>query len=400
MAISTAGRAAVALLLVVSAFSNARAFQWNHPAGTFYSAAPLPATSVASSCSTSLLDDVKRATAAIALSTTLALGTISSLPLPAKAAAAAAAADTTSISSKTIQVELNAPILIKRLKSEKYQRELLDALRETQDVIGGDAIKVTPPSNIGGAIRDLLSGRGEITVNGQPVDVALLESERGEITVRIRNPLLPKVPILSSSARIPFLSSDEKTVERAPVRNVERPDLGTLLRAAWLVLGPSSDGVGGADDEINFMALLGRAYGWDMTTPFWDQKFWGGAISVPVPRAEDKGGPYTYVANNRDVAGSVSLGLGAVYGGAYAYHTAQIEEEEARAKEKKEASEAKAKAKPEPVAEIKNEKADKAEMDKPPKAKTKQLLRIEDGEVVEKKKKKSRLRRFFSSSRS
>ena len=187
-----------------------------------------------------------------------------------------------------------------------------------------------------------MQGKAEVTVNGQPVDVALLESEKGEVTIRVSNPLLPKIPILSPSTRIPFLPPSRGDIDGAniAVSQAEKPDLGTIVRAAWFVFGPSDGG-----DDIDLMSLLARAYGWDLSTPFWEQKFCGCAIRVPVPRADNRGGAFTYVPTNKDALGSISLGLGTVYGGAYAYHAAWIEQEEQVAIEKKKHAEAKKAAK-------------------------------------------------------
>ena len=110
-----------------------------------------------------------------------------------------------------------------------------------QDVVGKDSLKVIPPSNRVGAIRDLLSGKVDVAVNGQALDIEVLESEKGEITVRFSNPLLPKVPVVSSKAKIPFLPEVEG---QGTVQIVEKevtaakPDLNTILDAAWLVFGP------------------------------------------------------------------------------------------------------------------------------------------------------------------
>ena len=114
----------------------------------------LGSITINNSCSSSspshFADDAKRAMATMALSTSLSMGTLLG---SANVAHAAATAD-------AFQVELNAPILIKRLRSPDYQRELVDALREVQDAVGPDAIKVIPPSNVGGAFRDALQVSG------------------------------------------------------------------------------------------------------------------------------------------------------------------------------------------------------------------------------------------------
>jgi len=213
-----------------------------------------------------------------------------------------------------------------------------------QEVIGPDAIKVTLPSNLAGATRDLLSGRGAITVNGKPVDIAVLSSEKGEITVRVSNSLIPKVPLIKSSIKIPFsgTASDQGT-------DTSEADWGVLADVA---------GVFGVDLKTPFieqayfsgtqeLAKVGRVSISDRTTPFFDQKFFGGLVSIPIPRNEDSGGTFTYVANNKDVAGVTSLTLGAAYGGSYAYYVAEeeaAEEKRAAAAKAKKQTDAKAKA--------------------------------------------------------
>ena len=279
----------------------------------------------------SFLDGAKQCLAAASLSAALAVGTLTGLPSPSVAdASPPSAIDPT----RTIQVEVNAPTLIKRLKSPTYQKELLDALSEVQDVIGKESLKVIPPSNRVGAIRDLLSGKVDVAVNGQALDIEVLESEKGEITVRFSNPLLPKVPVVSSKAKIPFLPEVEG---QGTVQNVEKeitaakPDLNTILDAAWLVFGPEDSA------DIDLAGLLARAYGIDLSTPIQDQPFLGGLLSIPIPRADDKGGAFTYTVSNKDFVGGGSLGLGLIYAVSYSYHTALIEQEEREAEEKKKA---------------------------------------------------------------
>ena len=276
-------------------------------------------------------DGAKQCLAAVSLSAALTVGTMAGLPSPSVAESSSPSAiDPT----RTIQVEVDAPTLIKRLKSPTYQRELLDALSEVQDVVGKDSLKVTPPSNKVGAIRDLLSGKVDVAVNGQALDIEVLESERGEITVRLSNPLLPKVPVVSSKAKIPFLPEVEG---QGTVQIVEKevaaakPDLNTILDAAWLVFGPEDSA------DIDLVGILARAYGIDLSTPIPDQPFLGGLLSIPIPRADDKGGAFTYTVSNKDFVGGGSLGLGLIYAVSYSYHTALIEQEEREAEEKKKA---------------------------------------------------------------
>lgn len=277
----------------------------------------------------SFVDGAKQCLAAASLSAALAFGTLTSLPSPSAAdASSPSAIDPT----RTIQVEVDAPTLIKRLKSPTYQKELLDALSEVQDVVGKDSLKITPPSNKVGAIRDLLSGKVDVSLNGQALDIEVLESEKGEITVRFSNPLLPKVPVISSKAKIPFLPEVEG---QGTVQIVEKevtaakPDLSTILDAAWLVFGPEDSA------HVDLVGLLARAYGIDLSTPIQDQPFLGGLLSIPIPRADDKGGAFTYTVSNKDFVGGGSLGLGLIYAVSYSYHTALIEQEERGAEEKK-----------------------------------------------------------------
>ena len=296
---------------------------------TAKSAAP-PATASKALCDDagiSFIDSAKQCVAAASLSAALAFGTLTGLPAPS-------VADTTAIDpTRTIQIELNAPTLIKRLKSPTYQKELLDALLEVQDVVGKDSIQVTPPSNKVGALRDLLSGKVDVSLNGQALDIEVLDSEQGEITVRFSNPLLPKVPVISSKAKIPFLPEVEG---EGTVRYVEsealssaKPDLGTILDAAWLVFGPEDSA------DIDLLGLLARAYGIDTSTPLLDQPFLGGIISFPFHRVDVNGGDFTFVASNKNVLGGGSLGLGAIYAVSYSYHTSLIEQEEREAQKRR-----------------------------------------------------------------
>ena len=346
--------------------------------------------------SISFNNNAKQCVAAASLSAALAFGTLTGLPAPSVADTSSAIDPT-----RTIQIELNAPTLIKRLKSSTYQKELLDALSEVQDVVGKDSIQVTPPSNKVGALRDLLSGKVDVSLNGQALDIEVLDSEQGDITVRFSNPLLPKVPVVSAKAKIPFLPEVEG---QGTVRYVEseaassaKPQLNTILDAAWLVFGPEDSG------DIDLLGLLARAYGIDTSTPLLDQPFLGGLISAPIPRADDKGGGFTFVASNKNVLGGGSLGLGAIYAASYSYHTSMIEQEEREAAEKKKAladkkkkKAAAEKAKSTDVAESK-QKVEKVE-------KPKKEAKIEKAESPAKKmddeepkKKSSKLRRLLFS---
>ena len=326
-------------------------------------------------------DGAKQCLAAVSLSAALTVGTMAGLPSPSVAESSSPSAiDPT----RTIQVEVDAPTLIKRLKSPTYQKELLDALSEVQDVVGKDSLKVTPPSNKVGAIRDLLSGKVDVAVNGQALDIEVLESERGEITVRLSNPLLPKVPVVSSKAKIPFLPEVEG---QGTVQIVEKevaaakPDLNTILDAAWLVFGPEDSA------DIDLVGILARAYGIDVSTPIPDQPFLGGLLSIPIPRADDKGGAFTYTVSNKDFVGGGSLGLGLIYAVSYSYHTALIEQEEREAEEKKKAlAEKKKKKKKAAAAKV---AADTKTVEAPAKVeKSKEAKSSAKKEVVEKSKKK------------
>ena len=340
----------------------------------------------------SFIDGAKQCMAAASLSAALAFGTLTGLPSPSFADSSPSAAFSAIDPARTIQIDLNAPTLIKRLKSPTYQKELLDALSDVQDVVGKDSLKVTPPSDRLGAIRDLLSGKVDVSLNGQALDIEVLESEKGDITVRFSNPLLPKVPVVSSKAKIPFLPEVEgqDTVQIVQKEvTAAKPDLGTILDAAWLVFGPEDSA------DIDLLGLLARAYGIDLSTPIQDQPFLGGILSIPIPRAEDKGGPVTYVASNKDVVGGGSLALGAVYAISYSYHTALIEQEEREAEEKKKALAEKKKKKAAAAKKKKeNEKANTKVATPKAESSTKEAAakEEEDGEP----KKKSRLRRLFS----
>ena len=324
--------------------------------------------------SISFINNAKQCVAAASLSAALAFGTLTGLPAPSVADTSSAIDPT-----RTIQIELNAPTLIKRLKSSTYQKELLDALSEVQDVVGKDSIQVTPPSNKVGALRDLLSGKVDVSLNGQALDIEVLDSEQGEITVRFSNPLLPKVPVVSAKTKIPFLPEVEG---QGTVRYVEseaassaKPQLNTILDAAWLVFGPEDSG------DIDLLGLLARAYGIDISTPLLDQPFLGGLISMPIPRADDKGGGFTFVASNKNVLGGGSLGLGAIYAVSYSYHTSMIEQEEREAAEKKKA-----------LADKKKKKAAAATAEKTEKAKSTDVTESkQNAEKVEKPKKEAKI---------
>ena len=324
--------------------------------------------------SISFINNAKQCVAAASLSAALAFGTLTGLPAPSVADTSSAIDPT-----RTIQIELNAPTLIKRLKSSTYQKELLDALSEVQDVVGKDSIQVTPPSNKVGALRDLLSGKVDVSLNGQALDIEVLDSEQGEITVRFSNPLLPKVPVVSAKTKIPFLPEVEG---QGTVRYVEseaassaKPQLNTILDAAWLVFGPEDSG------DIDLLGLLARAYGIDTSTPLLGQPFFGGLISMPIPRADDKGGGFTFVASNKNVLGGGSLGLGAIYAVSYSYHTSMIEQEEREAAEKKKA-----------WADKKKKKAAAATAEKTEKAKSTDVTESkQNAEKVEKPKKEAKI---------
>jgi len=339
----------------------------------------------------SFIDGAKQCMAAASLSAALAFGTLAGLPAPSIADSSPSAASSAIDPARTIQVDLNAPTLIKRLKSPTYQKELLNALSDVQDVVGKDSLKVTPPSDKLGAIRDLLSGKVDVSLNGQALDIEVLESEKGEITVRFSNPLLPKVPVVSSKAKIPFLPEVEgQDTIRIVQKEVTaaKPDLGTILDAAWLVFGPEDSA------DIDLLGILARAYGIDLITPIQDQPFLDGILSIPIPRAEDKGGPVTYVASNKDVVGGGSLALGAVYAISYSYHTALIEQEEREAEEKKKALAEKKKKKAAAAKKKKENEQANANVVATPKAESSKEAAAKEEEDADPKK-KNRLRRLF-----
>lgn len=307
------------LLLGTFLLSTTEAFQFGQPKS--FMPPPSSSKSTVGNVSPSLVEDavgtVKNFAAMVALASSVALGAMSLDAPPAQAVE----------KSNAIQVQVDAPTLARRLKTKFYEKELLEALQQVQEVIGPDAVKVTLPSNVAGATRDLLSGRGEITVNGKPVDIAVLSSEKGEITIRVSNSLIPKVPLLSTRTKIPFsgTASDQGT-------DTSEADWGVLADVA---------GVFGVDLKTPFIEQAARAYGLDLKTPFFDQKFLGGLVSIPIPRNEDSGGTFTYVAKNKDVAGVTGLTLAVAYSSSYAYYKSLIKAKEKAAEEKAAATKAK-----------------------------------------------------------
>lgn len=140
--------------------------------------------------------------------------------------------------------------------------------------------------------------------------MAVVSSEKGEITVKVSNFLIPKIPLFLTGA------------------------------------GADGDLASGEDGSV--LERVARVYGFDFSTPFFDQKFLGGKYGVPIPSSsgEESGGTFTtYVPTNKDVVGATSLILGVAYGSSYAYYDSLIKAKEKEAEEKAAAKKAMAKEK-------------------------------------------------------
>ena len=207
-------------------------------------------------------------------------------PLPA-----AAAEDTTSV-----QVNVNVPALIQLVKTKEARQSTADQAQFVADVIRrniGPLVDVAPPSNIQGFVRKALTGQAAVTVNGQEtVTVQVIGSDPGALTLQIRNPRLPKLPLVGLPQTPPIVNAVAPLIEKAAPAALEFVVQQQQQQSA-------------------------AANGGFWTTPVDNLVVAGRALS-PL-----------------DILGSASLALGAAYGGSYAFYMYEQDREAREAADKK-----------------------------------------------------------------
>lgn len=200
---------------------------------------------------------------------------------------------------QVVRIDADIPSLI---QIAKVNKDVVLKLAQQS----ASAVSITKwPTNLFEFARDAAAGDVFVEINGSPIDLSLLSelggidvgisTEQGDISVTLTSKLLPKLPFLSK--RVVPLSSVDPTATSATA---------TVTKAAAAVLAESAPK----------KALLDRPFFLDPLHKGW---------------------------TNLQVIGSTTLGLGAAYGGAYAYYIKSADEEERASQLKKEAAAAKRK---------------------------------------------------------
>ena len=209
-----------------------------------------------------------------------------------------------------IHVNINGPSLLERVKTPEGRSSTLEKLQFLRQsasyAVGPDALTVQPPTNLKSFVRQALSGQAAVVVDTgfekippQPLEVQVVASDWGALTVQIRNPLLPKLPLVGLPDTPPVIT------------NMVAP-LATQAAPAALEIAGN---------------IVERATA-PPSPPFW---------TTPIDDWVVLDHPLTPL----DIVGTSSLALGAAYAGSYAYYQAEMEREEREASERKAAAAAK-----------------------------------------------------------
>ena len=122
--------------------------------------------------------------------------------------------DTTAASALSINV--NVPAVLELVRTPEARTSTLEKaafLRQSaRYLVPTDAVTVQPPTDIKAFVNQALSGQASVTIDApgapaqlpvpQKVDLQILASDWGALTVQIRNPLVPKLPLAGLSDNV------------------------------------------------------------------------------------------------------------------------------------------------------------------------------------------------------
>ena len=243
---------------------------------------------------------------------------MSTTVLPVTAAAATPPPTPTTTSSKidntALKVDLDTPYLLDLVKTKQARSQTIDRIQYLEDSIKnlfGPAVKIELPTDYRGLVKKAFSGRATILVgtNGQQqqqqrIDLQVVQSDFGSLTVQIKSPLLPKLPLVGLPGTPAVVESAAVIVEDAVTPTV-----------------------------VNVWQKLSKP----REPPFWTKPI--GEVNLPNL------GYYKQITP-LDVVGAGSLGLGGIYAASYAYYKEEQRREEDAAANRKAAAAAKRKAVP------------------------------------------------------
>jgi hypothetical protein len=214
---------------------------------------------------------------------------------------------------------LTRKAIVNREALQKYLIESVKSFKPILELLSeSDAVTVTPPKNIKGAINELLGGEAEIVVNGNNLDVRV-ESVPGVIIVRVINPNIPRLPFLKDgTATIQFI---DKMVDAAP-KEIEM--VGKEVKAVENFL------TWGAPERKQQVLFSDSTLGQWLNAKF----TYGDGKMVSL-------GAMGSLTNEEVVLASLGAGVAGAYGASYSYYVYLREEAEKEAEEKKAASAAK-----------------------------------------------------------
>lgn len=255
---------------------------------------------------------------------------------------------TTSMSPTATSIDIDLkglPALTRKaiVNREALQKYLIESVKSFKPILEllseSDAVTVTPPKNIKGAINELLGGEAEIVVNGNNLDVRV-ESVPGVIIVRVINPNIPRLPFLKDgTATIQFI---DKMVDAAP-KEIEM--VGKEVKAVENFL------TWGAPERKQQVLFSDSTLGQWLNAKF----TYGDGKMVSL-------GAMGSLTNEEVVLASLGAGVAGAYGASYSYYVYLREEAEKEAEEKKAASAAKRQANAKEQAKVEPAVVKKVEM--------------------------------------
>jgi hypothetical protein len=209
----------------------------------------------------------------------------------------------------SFKVDINVPYVVDLVKTKEARTSTFDRvsfLAESAKNFLGPAVSVELPTDIKGLAKNALSGGASVIVNGLDLGIKVVASEKGALTVQLRNDLLPALPFVGLENTPAYVNkAGEVVANSAPA----------VVDAAIATV-----------KEINKQMNKG---------PFWERPILGGSVRLDVSVGDID---IHKVITPVEIVGAGSAGLGVIYAASFSYYKYSLAEEEKKAAEMKEAA--------------------------------------------------------------
>lgn len=239
--------------------------------------------------------DIIKGCATLATCASLFLGATAGTPTTASAAVGNVANPT------IVEVNVDVPYVLNTIETKETRIRTINWVKyivESIENLFGPAVSINfPTKNYGLIAREILSGDATIKVNGEKVDLQVIESKPGVIQIQIENELIPAIPFAGL------------------------PTTPSIVTKAEYAVADQAPAVVGAVESIE-RELQQQKQG---------EFFWDRPVSDRLRLGFAGNRPVTY----KDVVGAGSLGLGAAYGLSFGYYSYNSYQENKEAEERK-----------------------------------------------------------------